>query len=166
MVVTIFSSALVQTALVFVLTFTLVFAILQKTKILGDGKKQIDALIALSIGLLVISVGYALEVIYKLIPFLVITLVILLVFMLLLGSLYKDGEFAIDKWLKIGFGIIIFIALVIAVLVATGGWEYISDWFLKQQGSTFLGNIILVLVVVGAAALLFFSAEKGSGKAH
>ena len=160
MVMTIFSSPLAQTVLVFVLTFTLVFAILQKTKILGEGKRQIDALIALSIGLLVISVGYALQVIYRLIPFLVISLVILLVFMLLLGSLYKDGDFKIDTWLKIAFGIIIFIAVVIAVLVATGGWEYIAVWFNVQQGSSFLGNIILVLVVVGAAALLFFSAEK------
>ncbi|MDO8661273.1 MAG: hypothetical protein Q7K43_05260 [Candidatus Woesearchaeota archaeon] len=164
MVVTIFSSPLAQTVLVFVLTFTLVFAILQKTRILGDGKRQIDALIALSIGLLVISVGYALEVIYRLIPFLVISLVVLLVFMLLLGSLYKDGDFKIDTWLKIAFGIIIFIAVVIAVLVATGGWDYIVGWFLAQQGSAFLGNIILVLVVVGAAALLFFSAEKTKSK--
>jgi hypothetical protein len=31
----------------FVLVFTLVFALLQKTKILGDGKKQIDSLVAL-----------------------------------------------------------------------------------------------------------------------
>ena len=46
---TIFSSALGQTVLVFILVFTLVFAVLQKSKILGDSRKQTDALIALAV---------------------------------------------------------------------------------------------------------------------
>ena len=34
----------------FALVFTLIFAILQKTKLLGDGKKQVDAIIGLVVG--------------------------------------------------------------------------------------------------------------------
>src|SRR3989338_5371997 len=88
---TIFSTPLAQMALVFVLVFTIVFAILQKSKILGDGKKQIDALVALSIALLVISVAYALKIISGLAPFLAVGLVIILVFMLLTGMVSKGA---------------------------------------------------------------------------
>ena len=44
----------VETILPFLLVFTLVFAVLQKSKILGDNKKQIDAIVSLVVGLLLI----------------------------------------------------------------------------------------------------------------
>ena len=53
---TILSSQLfVEVILPFLLVFAVVFAILQKTKILGEGKKQIDAIVSLVIGLIVIA---------------------------------------------------------------------------------------------------------------
>src|SRR3989344_989954 len=54
---TVLSSPFAQTILLFVLVFVVVFAVLQKSKILGDGKKQIDALVALAIALLFVGVG-------------------------------------------------------------------------------------------------------------
>ena len=45
----------VEVILPFVLVFTLVFAVLQKTEILGKGKRQIDVLVALAIGLITIA---------------------------------------------------------------------------------------------------------------
>ena len=85
---TIFSSELGQVTLIFVLVFTMVFAVLQKAKVFGDGKKQIDALIGLAVALIVISAGYATDIISQLIPFLAITLVIILIFMVLIGFLF------------------------------------------------------------------------------
>ena len=61
MVETIFTSVYSQTIFIFLLVFVVVFAILQKTKVLGDGKKQIDALVALAVALLVLSAGFALS---------------------------------------------------------------------------------------------------------
>ena len=126
----IFSTDLGQAVLAFLLVFTIVFAVLQKSKILGDGKKQIDALVSLAIGLIVISIGTALDFIQKIIPFLAICLVIILVFMILLGAFFKEGSFDIPPWLKVVFGIIIFIAVVIAVLMFTPGWDIIKNYLL------------------------------------
>lgn len=158
MVETIFSSDLGQTVLAFLLVFTLVFAVLQKSKILGEGKKQIDALISLAMGLIVISVPFVRDFIKNIIPFLAVALIILLVLMLLWGMLFKEGAFDLDKWVKLGLGIVILIAVVIAVLIYTGGWDYLRGWF--GEDSSLGSNIILVVVIVAAILIAYF----GSGK--
>ena len=90
---TIFNSELAQTALVFVLVFTLVYAVLQKSKILGDGKNSADALVALAVGLIVSTVGYATDIIRRLVPFLGVSLVVILVFLLLVAIFFSEGKF-------------------------------------------------------------------------
>jgi peptidoglycan/LPS O-acetylase OafA/YrhL len=152
---TIFSSPLGQTALVFVLVFTLLFALLQKSKILGDGKKQTDALISLAIALLVISVGYAMDIITTLIPFLAVGLVIILVFLLLWGSFYH-GNLETSKGVKIAAGIIALIAVVVAVLYITGAWDYLRDWIVLGNSGAF-GNIVLVVIVIIAIVVVMAS---------
>ncbi len=157
MVETIFSSPFALNAVLpFLLIFVLVFAILQKTEILGKGKRQIDAIAALIIGLIVISFANAVEVINRLIPFLAVALVIILVFMLLLGSLFKGGEFDMPKWLKVVFGIIIFIALVIAVLYITGAWDRLAERFIGEAGSGVLTNVIFIVIILAVGAALWF----------
>src|SRR3989338_6520443 len=86
----------VETILPFLLVFTIVFAVLQKSKIFGDGKKQIDAIVSLVVGLLVISFGQATGIIVQLIPFLAVSLVVILVLMILLGSFAEEGKFFKD----------------------------------------------------------------------
>jgi len=154
----IFASDLGQAVLAFLLVFTLVFAVLQKSKVLGDGKKQIDALIALAVGLIVISVGSAMDFIQQIIPFLAIGLVIILVFLLLLGMFFKDGDFKVPAWAQLTFGIIIFIAVVIAVLIFTRGWDFIANWF--TGGSTLVSNAVLIVIILIAIIFAWFGGGK------
>jgi peptidoglycan/LPS O-acetylase OafA/YrhL len=159
---TIFSSPLGQAVLVFVLVFTIVFAILQKSKILGDGKKQIDALVALSISLLAIGAGYAMNLITKLAPFLSVSLVIILVFLIITAFFFK-AEFDIGHGLRIAFGIVAFIAVVIAVLYITDSFGTIADFFTSSK--SIVGNLLLLVVVVVAIWLALRKDESGgSGK--
>ena len=109
----------VETLLPFLLVFTLIFAVLQRTKILGDGKKQIDALVALTIGLIVVAFGYATDIIVSIIPFLAIAAVILLVFMLLYGMVFTGQEFKLHPSIQTTVGIIVAIGLIIVTMVAT-----------------------------------------------
>lgn len=153
---TIFSTPLAQMALVFVLIFTIVFAILQKSKVLGDGKKQIDALVALAIGLLVVSVSYALKIISGLAPFLAVSLVILLVFMLLLGIFHK-GQLELKPGWVTFLTILAFVAVVIAVLFVTDAFEFFKGFFGKN--SSWLPNVILI-AVVGIAIWVAFIDSK------
>jgi|SRR3989338_1655586 len=147
---TIINTELGQSVLIFLLIFTLVFAVLQKTKILGEGKSQIDALIALSIGLMIVTVGYATDLIKQMIPFLGVSLVVILVFLLLVGIFFEPGKFKISGGLITAFGILAFIAVVIAVISFTGSWEVIQGYLTGDKGGKVFSNVVL-LIVVGAA---------------
>lgn len=164
MVETILSSPLVsQVILPFLLVFVLVFAILQRTKILGEGKKQIDALISLVIGLIVVSFGYATNIITSLVPFLAVAAVIILVFLLLAGMAFPSEEFKLHKGVKVTIGILAAVGVIIAVLVATGTWDYIAGLIQPGSGST-IGASVIFLVVIIAVAVLFMWPEGGEKK--
>ena len=148
---TILSSPLfLELVLPFLLVFTIVFAILQKTKILGDGKKQIDAIVALVVGLITISFGYATGIIISLVPFLAVVAVIILVFMMLYGMVYADGKFEMHRGLKITFGIVVGLAVIAAVMVATGAWNFVYDLFFFESDGSLVTNIVFLVVVIVA----------------
>ena len=153
----IFTTPLGQTVLLFLLIFTIVFAILQKSKILGEGKKQIDALVALAIGLLVCGVGYVLQFTQQIIPFMAVVMIIILVF-LILTAMFWPGEIDMHKNIRTGFGVLVFIVVIIAVLVFTGAWDAIKQWFGDGQGIA--SNVILVVIVLAVIAFAYFGGGK------
>jgi hypothetical protein len=151
----------VEVVLPFLLVFVVIFAILQKTHIFGEGKKQIDALVALIVGLIVISFGHATGVIISLIPFLAVTAIIILVFMILYGMMYKEKGFELHKGIKIGVGIAVAIALIVAVLVATGGlWVLIDLFYSSGRGSEIFTNVIFIAIVIAAIAVVLWGGKK------
>lgn len=146
----------------FLLVFTLVFAVLEKSKILGEGKKQINAIISLVIGIIFVSYSYATGIIVKLMPFLAVCLVILFVFMLLWGFISEKKEGAVlNKGLKITLGIIFGIALIIAILVVTGAWDPIYAFVSTGQYSgTIWMNLLFLAIIGGAIAIVVSSGKK------
>ncbi len=148
----------------FLLVFTIVFAVLQKTKLLGEGKKQIDAIVALVIGLILISFAYATDIIIALVPFLAVTLVIIFIFMIIFGFVSASEKgFELNKGLKVTFGILIGIALLIAVIAATGQWQAVySILFTKEWSSNIWANVLL-LAIIGGAITIVLSTGKNSG---
>lgn len=142
----------VEIILPFILVFVVIFAVLQKSKILGEGKKQIDALVALVMGLLVVSFSYATGIIVSLVPLLAVGTVVILVFMLLYGMAFvgKDS-FSLPGWVRGTIGILAAIAVIIVTLIATGGWEYLTDLYQgSADGSFWLTNAVVVALVIGA----------------
>ena len=164
---TIFSEPIfVETILPFLLVFTLVFAILDKTKLLGEGKRQINAITSLVIGLILIGFPFARDIIVRLIPFLVVCLVILFVFMLIYGFISgkKEGD-VLNKGLKITLGLIFGLAVLVAVLWITGAWEKIYEIVVEGEysGKIFI-NLVLVVIIVGAIAIVLSSGGKEGEK--
>lgn len=145
----------------FILVFVLVFAILQKTKLLGDGKKQIDAIIAFVVAAILITFSNAVHIITQLTVFMIIALFILFVFMLIYGFAYGDikGD-PLSKGLKTFLGIIAFIAVVVAVLVVTGTWDNLLDFF---TNGTMGANILFVVLIIAAIAAVLYGSGKKSG---
>ena len=153
MVTILTSPFFVEYVLPFVLIFTVVFAILQKSMILGKEKKQIDAIVALVIALIVISFANAVGIINSLLPFMAVSIAIILVFLILVAMLYiKDKEFELPKGLKNTLIGLIVIAVAIAVLITTGAWDYILARYFNNSGEG-LANVIFVVVILIAVAV-------------
>lgn len=136
----------------FALVFTLIFAILQKTKLLGDGKKQIDVIISLVIALILIATPFARDIVVSLMPFLAVWAVILLVFMLLYGFVggKKDGD-VLGKWWKYAFYTLLAISLVVFLLMVTGYWGVLLDFISGgKTGTSLWVNGLLIAIIIGA----------------
>jgi len=92
----------------FLLVFTIVFAILEKTKILGtetiEGKqytkKNINAMVAFVISFLVVASTKLVSAINQALASIVLLLLLAVFFLLLVGSFFKEGE---DVFLKGGW---------------------------------------------------------------
>lgn len=145
----------------FVLLFTLIFAVLEKSKLLGEGKQQINAIIAFVLAAIVIPFYTQISWIRQLVVFLAVALFILFIFMIIYGFIYGDKEgdpLKNEKWVKPTLGAVALIAVVVAVMVITGAWEK-----LKVNGE--LGaNIIFVIVII--AGLVAVIAGSGKGKSE
>ena len=81
----------------FIFVFALVFAILEKTMILGKEKDEkpktsIDAMVAFAVALFVVAATNVVAVIRESLPMVVLVLVFIISFMLLVGSFIGSGE--------------------------------------------------------------------------
>ena len=134
----------------FLFIFTIVFAILEKTKALGQ-KKDINAIVALVFGLITVGVPSAIGVVLNFIPIIVVLIVIIIAWFMtygFVGGWEKTG--VSDAWKKT-FQIILGIAFIGSIAWATGAYKYIIDkpWA-GQVGQTILliGAIIAVIAIV------------------
>ena len=144
----------------FLLMFALVFAILEKTKILGEDKKQVDAILAFVIGLIFVSAIYPKQVVNDLILFLTISIVVVLVFLMIYGFVASDkGEgLKVEKWMMWTFGILAGIGTIAATIWATGTSFFVIDMLFYQPWSNKLWtNVAFVVVVVVAMTLVLKS---------
>lgn len=139
----------------FLLIFFIVFAILERTKVFGDDKKQINALIAFVIGLIFVGVAFPKEVVENLILFLTVAIVVVFVFLILWGFV-SGKELKIESTgLKWTAGIVLLVIVIISVLWATGIQGGVFDLLFGQSWSgTFWTNLLFVVLVGAALALI------------
>ena len=154
----------VETILPFLLVFTLVFAVLQKTEILGKGKRQIDAIVSAVMGLIVISFGYATGIIVSLIPFLAVGTVVILIFLLLYGMVF-EGKFEVHKGIKVTVGILAAIGVIIATMIATGAWDYVGDVLnAGTDSSVIITNLVFIAIFIAVIIVVAVGAGKGKSE--
>lgn len=144
----------------FLLVFFIVFAILEKTKLFGEGKKQINALTSFVIGLIFVGAVYPKLVVENMILFLTVALVCVFVVLLLWGFIFGDIKegFKLEKWMKWTLGIIVSVAFIGAILWATG-WSIEIGKILSGQSQVWT-NIAFVVVIAIALALILLAKEK------
>ena len=153
-----------QFILPFLLIWTLVFAILEKTKLLGEGKTQINSLAAFIIAFIFLSAIKPKETVSNLILFLTVALVVMFVGLLLWGFIsgeeLKSGILSKSglKWVA---GIVILVSVAIAFLWASGNESRAYDLLFNQSWSdSFWTNVAFGVVVAGALALVLTKSKS------
>jgi hypothetical protein len=146
----------------FLLVFVLIFAILQKTKLLGDGKRQIDAMIGALIGLILIGFPFSRDLIVNMIPFLAVAAVMLLVIMLLFGFVFAKEKDVLTEWVKIGIVTVILISFVIFFLVIAGWWNIFINFVFGGTNSNIVSTVVFIIVIAGAVIAVLYGNKKSS----
>ena len=158
----------------FLLVFTIVFAIFEKTKVLGteviEGerypRKNLNAMASFVISFIVIASSKLVEIITQVSANMVVLILLSVFFLLLVGSFYRETEevFLEGGW-RTFFMLIMFIGIVAIFLEAipTKTGEPWLEWFLKYVVRNFdsaaVGSIILIVVMV----LFMYFITKDSG---
>ena len=139
----------------FILVFTIVFAALQKTKILGEGKKNYNVVVALVMGAGIIFphvtgsyqdlIGFdPVVVINQSLPQVSIILVAIIMLLLILGVFGNEVDFAgtsLSGW-------VVIVALVAVGLIfgSATGWFVLTDWLAFLNDSEIQSLVIMILV--------------------
>jgi hypothetical protein len=144
----------------FLLVFFITFAILERTKLFGADKKQINALTAFVIGLIFVTAIYPKLVVSNLILFLTVTLVAVFVILLIWGFIFGETKTKLEKGLMMGLGIIATIVFIGAVIWATGLYNNLGSYFSGGTGSTIITNAVFLIVIGIALALVLIPKGK------
>lgn len=150
----------------FCLIFFILFAILDRTKIFGEEKKQINALVAFIISFIFVTAVFPKTIVSNLILFLVLALVIVFIILLIWGFIMGGESLKIFENSKPGFkilvGILIVIGVAIAVLWAAGvdTGSLFSKLFNSDWSKSFWTNVLFILVVAIALAFILMTSSS------
>ena len=147
----------------FLLVFTIVFAILEKTKVLGTEKvegevyprKNLNAMAAFVIGFLVVASAQLVEAITRISANVVLLLMLAVFFLMLVGTFFPSTEeVALKGGWRNSFMVIMFVGIVFVFLAAIktqsgASWlDIFWQWITSFWTSTAVASIILMIVIV------------------
>ncbi|MBT3324280.1 hypothetical protein HN681_04580 [archaeon] len=141
-------------ALPFILIFTLIFAILQKIKIFGENSKNFNAIIALSMALLVVRQVSIVEIMNQFLPQVSLIALVFVVILLLIGILLGPSE----GWsgLPLGLGVLLTLGAVSWALFASASLS-IPSWLEFSQSDWYL----IIGIGLFFVFLFFITSEPG-----
>lgn len=161
----------------FLLVFTIVFAILEKTKVYGmekaviNGKteelprKNLNAMTAFVVAFFVVASSQLVAIINQTLAHTVLVLILILCFMLLVGAMHSGKEeFSLEKYKgwKAAFMVLIFISIVLIFLNATGWLQQIYWYVMINWDGVAVSSIGLVIIII--AAILWITHDRGAGE--
>jgi hypothetical protein len=139
----------------FLLIFTIVFAVLQKTKILGDGRKNFNVIVALVMALSVViphvtgsyyaTFGFdPVTVINDALPQVSIIVIAIVMMLIIIGVFGNDFDIAGTSL----SGLVVILAFVAVVLIFGSGvgWFYMPDWLYWLNDPEIQSLVIMILV--------------------
>ena len=155
----------------FLLVFTIVYAILEKSAIFGKEKigdtesprRSVNSMVAFVIALFVVVTKEIVVSIRESLPQVALLLIIITSFMMLAGSLVTGTEpFSFEKerkW-KIFLTLVLFIAILAIFLNSIGWLSPILDYIMANWDQTFLVSLIFLAIVIGVILYVVRTPEK------
>lgn len=156
----------------FLFVFTIIFAILEKTKIFGiekiDGeevtRKNLNAMMAFVIAFFVIASSKLVALVNQVASQAFILILMFVLFLMLAGILRKEGEFELDKkWRPALMGVGAFV-LALIFLNALGWLEIGTDFLKNNWNSEGVSALILIILIVIFMAWMSHSPSKSKKK--
>ena len=140
----------------FILVTTVVYALLQRTKILGktkagDAKKNINILTSILLAFFVVATAHVTQTITRIAQFMALAAVILVVVVMIFGFSGAKLEEMQNRWLLWSIGLVLFGTV---ALYALGWWEWVSLTLLNRY------VIIPVLMLITFLIIVWFIAGE------
>ncbi len=143
----------------FLLVFTVVFAIMEKTRVLGVEKtnsgeftrKNLNSMVAFVLAFLVVASSRLVAIINETMANMVLLLMLSVCFLILIGSFMKetkDGVFLEKGWAQL-FTMIMFIGLLLIFANALGWLEPTWQYLMQNYDSTVVASLLLIAGMVG-----------------
>lgn len=133
----------------FLLIFAVIFAILEKSRILGDNK-TIGSIVAASIGLLALQFDFVSEFFAIIFPRFGIGISIFIVLIISIGFFFKPGNLeGRGKWIgyTVGLGAVIW---ALSVWDEWSGTSGAGGWFVENVWSIIVLAVIISVIVIAA----------------
>lgn len=129
----------------FILVFAVIFAILEKSKLLGDDKRAVNAIVALVVALATTGAAAVTGVIGAMIPLVVLSIIVLLLFFLVYG-LFAGDISQVGPGIRIGFGIAAGIAVALIFMHTANLMTYFTG--------EVIGIVLLIAVVIAVIGVI------------
>ena len=162
---------LYDVVLPFLLVFTLVFAILEKTRVLGteeiDGttypRRNLNSMMAIVIAFFVIASAELVEIITTVSSWVVLLLLAAVLFLMMIGTFWKTSEegIVLEGGLKFIFVALMLVSLALIYLNAIGWLEPGLDWIKTHWQGNIVATGVMLSIIFGA---LWFIIGSGSQK--
>lgn len=156
----------------FLLIFTLVFGLLEKTKVFGLEKvgdkeytrKNLNAMVAFVIAFFVVASTRLVSLIHEFIANVVLVLIIIFLFLLLVGSFHEEKEkgfFLQGTWAKF-LTVIVFISVIMIFLHSAGWLQFAWNYVINNWDSNVVATIVLFVFL--AIVIVWLTSSKKEKK--
>ena len=168
---------LFDVVLPFLLVFALIFAILEKTKILGtegkegDPKKNLNTLVAFVVAMMVVATNKVVNTINVALPNITLIIVAFVAFLMMIGVFYGTGELKFHEahphYFKgfVAVSLILLILILLNSLTLNSGQTWLSfvrDYVVNNLSGPVVTSFIFLIVAV--AAIIYITKGVSSKK--
>ncbi len=141
----------------FLLIFSLVFAMLEKTRVFGmEGhgdhqttRKNLNSMVAFCVAFLVVASSRLVAVINQTIAHVMVLLVMSIMFMILLGTFNKDQELYLEGAWRTAFMWIMFVGIALTLLYSLGWLQFVWEFAAYNLEGPVVGSFGLLIIVLG-----------------